>query len=192
MTRSRIRSSGRAGSQPRGNLKFAHDEHGEEVRDSLGADSTIACMKCHAEVEPSGCTCGARHPPVLRLPQHPGGGAFATDTAHVNGPEDACSTCHLTLVEATELTGGAHRGVPDPGVPRSGREFRLASTTANWRRNRRLPTGLYDVAPAARPATPRDFCLECHVDAPNGPASRPWPSIPGRWRSSGADRARLP
>ncbi|TFG51122.1 MAG: hypothetical protein E4H38_02305, partial [Gemmatimonadales bacterium] len=35
--------------KPAGNLKFTHDRHAREVRDSLGADSTVVCMQCHAE-----------------------------------------------------------------------------------------------------------------------------------------------
>ena len=153
--------------KPRGNLKFAHDEHSQEVRDSLGADSTIACMKCHAEM---GAEWMHVRRPVVRqcfdCHNIQVAGAFATDTAHVNGPESACSTCHLTLVEATELPEARIAAFPIP-ASHEAEGFSPGKHHGELAQKSKGPDGLtYDVAPSCQTCHARDFCLECHVDAP--------------------------
>jgi cytochrome c7-like protein/doubled CXXCH motif protein len=133
----------------RTNLRFSHAAHRAV---SAGATSP-ACMDCHGEV---GAPWMAVQPPVVTR-------CFACHglkTAHLAAADADCATCHLPLAQAVRLTRAdvaaidtppSHR---EPGFARGAGHGRLAAA----------PGG--GVAASCATCHARDFCLTCHVDAP--------------------------
>lgn len=153
--------------RPRGNLKFTHDAHTREVHDSLGADSTIACMECHAD---AGAAWMHVRRPVLRqcfnCHQIQLAGPWESDTSHVNAPDAACHTCHVTLAEATDLPEARIAAFPAPASHKT-EGFYPGEHHGELAQHTRDPGGRdYPIAPSCQTCHARDFCLECHVDAP--------------------------
>jgi hypothetical protein len=85
-------------------------------------------------------------------------------TAHLAAPDSTCSTCHVPLARAVRL---ARADVAEFPVPPShkARDFELKG-------HGRLARGIEGSPVSAACATchARDFCSECHVNAPEVPA----------------------
>jgi len=153
--------------KPKGNLKFTHDRHAREIRDSLGADSTVACMQCHAE---QGAKWMHVRRPVLRqcfdCHKIQIAALWGADTSHVNAPDSACATCHITLAEATELPEARIAAFPKP-VSHNAKGFYPGTHHGELAEDTRDASGRkYEVAPSCQTCHARDFCVQCHVDAP--------------------------
>ena len=80
-------------------------------------------------------------------------------TAHLSAPDSACASCHLPLVQAVRLTRehvgnfparSSHR---EPGFPSTG-HGKLARA------------GGVPVAASCATCHAREYCIECHVNAP--------------------------
>jgi doubled CXXCH motif protein len=87
----------------------------------------------------------------------------AIRTAHLEAPDSACATCHLPLVQAVRLTRAR---VGDFPTPQSHRDPAFATTGHG---KLAQPKGV-PIAASCTTCHARDYCTECHVNAPEVPA----------------------
>ena len=143
------------------NLRFTHAEHIRKVALKAGRDSTLACQACHT---PEGSSWMTVDPAVV--PQCLN--CHGVQTAHLAAPDTACATCHFPLAQATALTTADVKGFPkppshtEPGFMGPVGHGALARAGTG-------PT-TYGVAPSCATCHARDFCLTCHVNAPETPS----------------------
>ncbi len=140
----------------RTNLRFEHQAHASAVARRPagrgGPGEPVGCVTCHAE---AGAAWMAVQPPVVErcLDCH------GLRVAHLAASDTACATCHLPLAQATRLTErdiAAFDAPPDHKEPAfEGPEGHGAAAAGG------LP-----VAANCATCHARDFCLQCHVDAP--------------------------
>lgn len=140
------------------NLRFTHATHARRFARQAGRDSTLACMNCHA---PEGAGWMQQIQPAV-LPNC--FSCHGIHTAHLAAPDTACATCHLPLAQAGALTRQDVAGFPKPPSHREagftlGGHGRLAGPVSAGRRQ-------FEVAPSCATCHARDFCLQCHVNAP--------------------------
>jgi hypothetical protein len=138
------------------NLRFTHQRHAEKVARAWGADSTLRCAACH---NLRGTDPMQVRPAVVQscLECH------GIRTAHLSAPDTACATCHVSLVQAVRLTRERVRDFPTPDNHR-GADF------ASMGHGKLARTGGAPVAASCATCHARDFCAECHVNAPEVPA----------------------
>ena len=111
------------------------------------------CMACHAER-------GAPWMAVQRVDMAQCLGCHGVETAHLAAPDSVCATCHLPLVDAAQLT---REDIAAFHVPPS----HEAPGWVGARVHGRAATGAgAPVAASCATCHARDFCLSCHVDAP--------------------------
>jgi hypothetical protein len=130
---------------PPSNLRFEHAEHRRESGDSVG------CASCHEEatvrdaVHRSDATqCVSCHEPGV---------------PHLAASDRQCAACHLTLAQATTLSReDVGRFSVPPSHARAG--FSLAGHGESATATRQA------VAASCATCHARNFCLACHVDAP--------------------------
>jgi hypothetical protein len=142
----------------RTNLRFDHVVHIQKAvtRFAAGGKTPPACMDCHST---AGATWMAVQPPVVTR-------CFACHgltAAHVAAPDTACATCHLPLALAPRLTRADVAAIDTPPSHRVA-AFR---TAAGHGAQAKAPGG--GVAASCATCHARDFCLACHVDAPEQP-----------------------
>jgi hypothetical protein len=137
----------------RTNLRFTHDRHAELVRKAAATDSTLRCEACHSER-------GQRMQVRLAVAQNCLD-CHGIQTAHLSSPDTSCATCHVSLPLATRLTRQDVAEFPAPAShQQSGFSFALHGSEAR-------PSGGTDrVSAACATCHARDFCTECHVNAP--------------------------
>jgi hypothetical protein len=138
------------------NLRFTHASHAQAVAQVQGVDSALRCTDCHAE---RGDDPLKVRPAVVRncLDCH------GIRVPHLDAPDSACASCHLTLAQAVRLT---RRQVGDFPAPASHRDTAFAAAGHGpIARAKESP-----VAASCATCHGRDFCLECHVNAPEVPA----------------------
>jgi hypothetical protein len=142
---------------PRTNFRFEHRRHAEVVT-SQGREPP-ACIDCHANR-------GAPWMSVRLTAIAQCLDCHNVTADHLAAPDSACATCHLPLARATRLTRddiAAFEAPPSHSVEGFG------TTDAHGRAARDSAGGVgVGVGVAASCATchARDFCLTCHVDAP--------------------------
>lgn len=137
------------------NLKFAHELVPLMVRQTPQGPQELACRDCH--VAPGGTRMAVQRATADGCLACHGRGA-----PHLAAPDQLCETCHLPLARAAALRPANVAAFP---VPPSHREPGFAGGHGA------LATGTDQ--PVARSCTichARDFCLTCHVDAPERPA----------------------
>jgi len=131
------------------NLRFTHPEHFRKSGARLPADSTLACSECHI---PS----GAAWLTVRRTISAQCLQCHGIRTAHTAAPDTACGTCHKKLSEATALPQvrianfmkpASHE---TPGFVSAKGHGELASKGNQ----------------SCAVCHARDFCVQCHVNAP--------------------------
>lgn len=140
----------------RSNLRFDHLRHASEFAGSR--DSSLTCTTCHARQGAPWMSVQVPAPPTC-LECH------GVTAAHLSAPDSACATCHLPLAQAVRLTAEDVRAFPappshdEPGWGNRGGHGLLA-----WH----PPAATTEAGVAASCATchARDFCIQCHVDAP--------------------------
>jgi Doubled CXXCH motif (Paired_CXXCH_1) len=137
------------------NLRFTHESHAREVAQAHGADSTVQCGACHAERSAD------------RMQVHPAVVGNCLDchgirAAHLDAPDSTCATCHLPLVQAVRLTASRVAEFPAPESHRDP-EF-AAKGHGKLAQVKGAP-----VAASCATCHARDYCLVCHVDAPEVP-----------------------
>jgi len=142
------------------NLRFTHVKHAQVFLEKTGGDTTLACMTCHGEAGAPWMQV-ARPVPAQCLDCH------GVQLAHFQAPDTACVTCHVPLPEATDLPRERIADFPEPDSHRapdfmSGQHGRLAQPVSIGDRQ-------FPVAPSCATCHARDFCLECHVNAPEVP-----------------------
>lgn len=141
---------------PPGNLRFTHAKHVEATAHKLPADSTLDCASCHQEKSGQWMS-------VRRTISRQCLDCHKLPADHLAAPDTACATCHLPLPEATTLTREqvARFGKPaDHDAP----DF-LAK--AGHGEAAKPPAGSsWPVNPSCATCHARDFCAQCHVNAP--------------------------
>lgn len=148
---------------PSSNLRFTHARHQEAAaRPAQGGRSPENCLSCHGEA-------GAASMAVKRSVVAQCLTCHRLTAEHLAAPDSACAVCHLPLAEARTLAAGRIRGFPAPATHQ-----RLGFL----RRDGHGTLAAGEGAPRAQPAVAascatchaRDFCIVCHVDAPEIPA----------------------
>ena len=133
----------------RTNLRFSHVAHAFKV-------PAATCVSCHQEVNAPWMSVQL---PIVRrcLDCH------GIQTAHLNAPDTACATCHYALPAAVRLSRTDVAKFP---APASHQAAGFASGTGHGVQAGRLAP----VAPSCATCHSQNFCLTCHVDAPEQPA----------------------
>ena len=141
---------------PRTNLRFTHGEHAEAVREAAGPDSTLVCESCHSV--------GGDRMQVRLAVAQTCLDCHQIQTAHLSAPDTSCATCHVTLAQAGRLTRKDVAEFPEPpSHKRSNFAFDLHGELA------RADGPREQVSAACATCHARDFCTECHVNAPEVP-----------------------
>jgi hypothetical protein len=135
----------------RTNLKFDHPTHARAA-----AAKPAACVTCHSDV-------GAPWMTIRPLAAERCLNCHGIRTAHLAAPDTACGTCHVALAQAPRLT---REDVAEFPAPPSHRDpgFALASGHGA------AATAHPPVAVSCATCHAREFCITCHVDAPEQPA----------------------
>jgi hypothetical protein len=144
-----------AGPHP-GTLRFTHGRHAAEVVHRAGNDSVLACAACHNQP-------GADRMRVSRAVVSNCLGCHGVRTAHLSAPDTACATCHLPLVRAVSLSRSEVAGFEAPDSHRN-------PDFAGRAHGKLARAGRGEVAASCATCHARDFCAECHVNAPEVPA----------------------
>ena len=142
---------------PRTNLRFAHRRHAENLirRGTVSRDSAWRCAACHVPA-------GAPPMQVSLAVNRSCLTCHGIATPHLSAPDSTCATCHLPLARAVRLTRDDVSGFPEPPSHRES-AFRSVGhgKLAIAQRQQGQP-----VAASCATCHARDFCLQCHVDAP--------------------------
>jgi hypothetical protein len=148
----------------RTNLRFSHVEHRRTSGHGPGAAPAPDCVACHAEPAAPWMAVG---PPLAArcLDCH------GVRTAHLAAPDTACAKCHVALPEAQRLAAADVAKFPEPPSHRapgfaSGAGHGAAAKSGS------------PVAASCAVCHARQFCLECHVDAPERAAIQALASDP--------------
>jgi hypothetical protein len=139
---------------PRTNFRFTHAKHASAVT-LAHPDSTLQCRNCHAYR-------GTDRMRVRLAVVENCLDCHGIATAHLSAPDTACTTCHVPLVQAVRLTREDVAGFP---VPQSHRE---PGFTAG--EHGKLARAGTPIAASCATCHARDFCTQCHVNAPEVPA----------------------
>lgn len=141
---------------PASNLRFTHARHLEASGAKLPADSTILCQSCHIAAD-------GKWMAVQRTVSADCRSCHKLPAEHFAAPDTACATCHVALAEASGLSREqiAHFGkpashdAPDFLTKKGHGELAKAPAGGNWA-----------VSPSCATCHARDFCAQCHVNAP--------------------------
>ena len=134
------------------NLRFTHRAHSDAMAAATQPDSALQCRECHA-------VAGADRMQVKPAVVENCLACHKIRTAHLEAPDSACATCHLPLAQAVRLSA---RDVGEFPAPPSHEDpdFGLRG------HGRLAGAGTRSVSAACATCHARDFCLQCHVDAP--------------------------
>lgn len=131
------------------NLKFVHDLVPLMTRRTPAGPATLSCRDCHIAA-------GGSWMAVRRAAPEGCIGCHAPGLSHLTAPDSLCSTCHLPLVRATALREADIAAFPAP--PSHGQP---GFTTREG--HGALARG---GGQSCAVCHARDFCMTCHVDAP--------------------------
>ena len=138
---------------PASNLAFTHADHRQAVIEE-SADSIVTCEACHSEADSLRMT-------VQRTAVERCLTCHEVTQGHLAMAPDNCAACHLPLAEATGLTMVQIGDFPTPP------DHEAADFAGPGHGNLAHPAGAtYAVAPSCATCHAQDFCLQCHVDAP--------------------------
>ena len=140
-------------SLPRTNLRFTHPAHRRAVAEGRGADSVPACTACHTE----------RGAPRMRVRLAVADNCVSChrlEGEHLAVADTACATCHVPLPEAARLARADVENFPAPPSHESDDFIRKHGSLAA------VPGRPDAVRRSCATCHARDFCLTCHVDAP--------------------------
>jgi hypothetical protein len=153
----RVEYQPRAEMRP-GNLRFSHTLHAREVLERTPADSAaLRCQSCHAEA--SARRMDVKHAVVGNCLD-----CHRLGDNHLDVPDTACATCHVPLPEARRLTRSDIGEFPEPDS-HDRPDFRFEGHGRLAR-----PEGTSGVAASCATCHAREFCITCHVNAPEVPA----------------------
>ena len=131
------------------NFRFTHPEHARRSGLRLPQDSAIYCTACHVPT-------GAGRMSVRRTISAQCLACHGVRTVHLAAPDTACATCHLPLTRAVSLS--AERVARFPKPPTHDQRDFLTS-----RGHGQLAKGSTQSCAICHA---RDFCTQCHVNAP--------------------------
>ncbi len=136
------------------NLRFEHAAHAEGAgrRAPAAGAAPPACVACHIAN-------GAAWMTVQRAVVPQCLACHGIQTAHLAAPDTACATCHFPLAEASALTATE---VAAFEAPPSHRDSAFAHGAVHGAAARAGTP----VAASCATCHAREFCLQCHVDAP--------------------------
>ncbi len=138
------------------NLRFTHTEHARESTHKLGADSVLVCAECHMPD-------GRRWMSVQPAKAEPCLACHGIRTTHVAAPDTACATCHLPLAKAASLTTERVARFAKP----ASHDAPGFMTAKGHGVQAKPPAGSRArVAQSCAVCHARDFCSQCHVNAP--------------------------
>ena len=141
------------------NLRFTHRRHAARAVERLPRDS-VSCTSCHLAVR-------APWMRVQRTRVRQCLDCHAIPTEHLASADTACATCHLTLAQATALPGERVGQFP---APPSHREAGFGERHGELAKPERAGEGTPGaVSPSCATCHARDFCVTCHVNAPELP-----------------------
>ena len=135
----------------RTNLRFDHALVAVMV--PAGQTQPPGCMVCHG-LEGGGWMA------VQRVNQQRCLACHGVTTEHLAAPDTACAVCHFALPDAKALTRDDIAAFP---VPPSHRD---SGWVMNGGHGRAATSGGVPVAASCATCHARDFCMTCHVDAP--------------------------
>ena len=138
------------------NLRFDHVLHA--TRRAQRGDSS-SCADCHADRGAGWMQVRAPQAPQC-VTCHTGGRA-----EHLTQPDTACATCHLPLAAATTLSMARVAKFPSPPTHQAVGFLTAAGHGAQSRR----VMGDARVAQSCATCHAREFCVSCHVNAPELP-----------------------
>ena len=144
----------------RTNLRFDHLVHLAKSQAPLrpAAAAAASCLDCHTA---AGAAWMAVQPPVVAR-------CFSCHKLgpdHLAAPDTACATCHLPLNRATRLTRADIAAIDTPPSHRV--PAFMAAGNVGHGALAKVPGG--GIAASCATCHARDFCLMCHVDAPEQP-----------------------
>lgn len=131
------------------NFRFAHATHSRKSGEKLPADSALACPACHT---PS----GAPWLTVQRTISRQCLDCHGIKVAHLSAPDTACGTCHLSLAEATGLPKERIAKFEEPASHKEA-GFLTAKGHGDQAEHGDRTCAVCHA---------RDFCTQCHVNAP--------------------------
>lgn len=138
------------------NLRFSHAEHRTWAAEEIGQDSAIACSECHTPAD-SGWMNVQRAITGQCLDCH------GIKVAHLSAPDTACATCHVALADAKSLP---RERVASFEAPPSHDAPGFMGPKGHGKQAA-APAGTdFRVAPSCATCHARDFCAQCHVNAP--------------------------
>jgi hypothetical protein len=138
------------------NLRFDHRRHADLRRQR--SDTTGGCGDCHADRgAPWMQVRGPRAPQCI-------GCHTPANRDHLSLPDSACASCHVPLARATALPRERIARLPTPASHKAA-DFLAAAHG----RQARPASGAFRVAQSCATCHARDFCVSCHVDAPEVP-----------------------
>lgn len=145
---------------PRTNLRFDHQQHAARLarRDAITLDSAWRCTSCHVSA-------GAPRMGVSLAVSQSCLTCHGITTAHFSAPDTACTTCHLPLAQAARLKPEDIAGFGSPASHREPGFIADHGSQAAAQRREDRP-----VAASCATCHARDFCIQCHVNAPELPA----------------------
>lgn len=138
------------------NLRFTHAKHAEEATEKLPADSTLYCSACHLGTD-------GRWMVVERTRSAQCLDCHGVKQQHVSAPDTACATCHLNLAEATALP---RERVAKFDKPASHDAADFGSEKGHGAQAKPPAGSNSQVAASCATCHARDFCAQCHVNAP--------------------------
>jgi len=133
------------------NLKFTHGSHAEAIRRAK-PDSALQCRACHTDA-------GADPMQVKLAVVKNCLDCHGVKAEHLEAPDSACVTCHVPLVRAVSLTRADVAAFPAPASHQ-------APGFIEQGHGKQARAGTGAVAASCATCHARDFCAECHVNAP--------------------------
>ena len=130
-------------------LRFTHAEHVRKSGEKLPADSALVCTECHIPVRRGVVDRSSHHP-------RPVPDCHGIRTAHFSAPDTACGTCHFPLAEATAL--------PETRVAKF--EKPASHDDAGFLSSKGHGEQAKQGNQSCAVCHARDFCTQCHVNAP--------------------------
>ena len=131
------------------NLRYTHAKHVRDSGKKLPADSAVVCSDCHTPTGAPWLTV-RRTIPTQCLTCH------GVKVAHFSAPDTACGKCHFPLVEAKEL--------PEARVAKF--EKPASHDDAGFPSSKGHGEQAKQGNQSCMVCHARDFCTQCHVNAP--------------------------
>jgi hypothetical protein len=146
------------------NLRFDHARHRQAAAERAGRADRVpsSCANCHLEA-------GAGPMQVKRLVLTNCLSCHGITTEHVAAPDSSCAQCHRPLAESPDLAEARIGKFPVPPSHRQPGFVGRGPTGHGVLARSRSSSGI-PVAASCATCHAREFCVSCHVDAPETPA----------------------